>query len=131
MSGRIIFEGLTTQEPQAVNALAAYLNKPVENGVLDLGDVKLVRSSKGDCFYTVSKNGCSCKAGTYGRMCRHKKALASGKWATGGNGPALPEDRPKASSSVGKMLIDAYAFETLPGEIEYWQTKEAAAKAVV
>jgi hypothetical protein len=36
------------------HALAAYLNKPIEAGVLDFGEAKLVKSNKGDAFYTVT-----------------------------------------------------------------------------
>ena len=76
MSERILFEGvaLTTQEPQAVEALAAYLNKPVQDGVLDLGDVKLVKSNRGDAFYVVTATGCSCPSATYhGGPCKHQR----------------------------------------------------------
>ncbi len=42
----------------------------------------------------------------------------------GGFRPCLPEEEPKASSSpISKMLIDAYAPTTTPGEIEYWNQK--------
>ena len=77
MSGRILFEGVTlnTQEPQAVDALAAYLNKPVQDGVLDLGDIKLVKSNKGDSFYAVTAKSCSCPAAFYshGGPCKHQR----------------------------------------------------------
>lgn len=77
MAGRILFQGvaMTTQEPQAVEALAAYLNKPVQDGVLDLGDVKLVRSNRGDAFYVVSATGCSCPSAFYnhGGPCKHQR----------------------------------------------------------
>lgn len=82
MTGRILFEGvdLTTQEPQAVETLAAYVHKQISSdGVLDLGDVKLVRSSKGDCFYTVAATRCSCKGFTYRRTCKHIKVLGSSR----------------------------------------------------
>ena len=43
-----------TQRTDTVEALAAYLNKPIEGGVLDLGSLKLVKSNKGDAFYGVT-----------------------------------------------------------------------------
>jgi hypothetical protein len=77
MSERTIFEGgaKTTQESQAVEALAAYLNKPIQDGVLDLGNVKLVRSNRGDAFYVVSATGCSCPAAFYNHSgpCKHQR----------------------------------------------------------
>jgi len=64
-----------TQKPEAVEALAAYLNKPIEAGVLDLGSAKLVKSNKGDAFYTVTAKACSCPAMTYhpGMACKHQR----------------------------------------------------------
>ena len=34
---------------------------------------RLTLSSKKDCYYFTSEKGCTCKAGTYGRICRHRK----------------------------------------------------------
>jgi len=64
-----------TQKTEAVEALAAYLNKSIEAGVLDLGSAKLVKSNKGDAFYTVTAKTCSCPAAIYnpGRQCKHSK----------------------------------------------------------
>lgn len=62
MVGKIIFEmeSPKTQSVEAVESLAAYLNKPIEAGILNLGAVKLVKSNKGDVFYTVTAKACSC-----------------------------------------------------------------------
>ena len=77
MSGRILvqMQNLVTQKPEAVEALAAYLNKPIEAGVLDLGSATLVKSNKGDAFYTVTAKACSCPAMTYhpGMACKHQR----------------------------------------------------------
>ena len=77
MSGKILFNvsSPVTQKPEAVEALAAYLNKPIEAGVLDLGSAKLVKSNKGDAFYTVTAKACSCPAVTYhpGMACKHQR----------------------------------------------------------
>ena len=71
MSGRILvqMQNPVTQKPEAVEALAAYLNKPIEAGVLDLGSAKLVKSNKGDAFYTVTAKACSCPA----MACKHQR----------------------------------------------------------
>ena len=77
MSGRILvqMQNPVTQKPEAVEALAAYLNKPIEAGVLDLGSAKLVKSNKGDAFYTVTAKACSCPAAAYhsGMACKHQR----------------------------------------------------------
>jgi hypothetical protein len=107
MSGKILFNGASpvTQKTDAVEALAAYLNKSIEGGVLDLGSLKLVKSNKGDAFYGVTKTKCSCPSAAYrpGQSCKHQrkyfpqvaKPLATepgsirptGKWPGGFNGP--------------------------------------------
>jgi hypothetical protein len=38
-------------------------------------------------------------------------------------------DDPRSSSSVREMVIDAYATTVTPGEIAYWQNKQAAQEA--
>ena len=60
MSGKVLVQIQTpvTQKPEAVEALAAYLNKPIEAGVLDLGAAKLIKSNNGDAFYTVTAKAC-------------------------------------------------------------------------
>ena len=77
MSGRILvqMQNPVTQKTEAVEALAAYLNKSIEAGVLDLGSAKLVKSNKGDAFYTVTAKACSCPAMTYhpGMACKHQR----------------------------------------------------------
>lgn len=76
MSGRILVQMQTpvTQKPEAVEALAAYLNKTIEAGVLDLGAAKLVKSNKGDAFYTVTAKACSCPAAFYHHgPCKHQR----------------------------------------------------------
>jgi hypothetical protein len=97
-------ENPTTQRTDAVEALAAYLNKSIEGGVLDLGSLKLVKSNKGDAFYGVTATKCSCPSAAYrpGQFCKHQRAhfgakveqptetgsiRPTGKWPGGMNGP--------------------------------------------
>jgi hypothetical protein len=113
MSGKTIYETESpkTQTVVATEALAKYLNRTIEGGVLDLGAVKLVKSNKGDVFYTVTANACSCPSHTYrGGPCKHMRKHFSikpaqpqreesfrptSKWH-GHNGPVMPEEaRPK------------------------------------
>jgi len=68
-------ESPVTQRTDAVEALAAYLKKPIEGGVLDLGSLKLVKSNKGDAFYSVTARKCSCPAQTFSpaQPCKHRR----------------------------------------------------------
>ena len=94
MSGRILVRIQTpiTQKPESVEALAAYLNKPIEAGVLDLGAAKLVKSNKGDAFYTVTAKACSCPAATYhpDQPCKHQRKYFDAK----------PASRPTEAASI-------------------------------
>jgi hypothetical protein len=106
MSARTLVqtENPTTQRTDAVEALAAFLHKSIERGVLDLGSLKLVKSNKGDVFYGVTKTKSSCPSAAYrpGQSCKHQRKFfpqvakpvatepksirPTGKWAGGYNG---------------------------------------------
>ena len=77
MAGKTLvqIENPTTQRTDAVEALAAFLHKPIEGGVLDLGSLKLVKSNKGDAFYGVTAKKCSCPSSAYrpGAACKHQR----------------------------------------------------------
>jgi hypothetical protein len=51
-----------TQSIEAVVELLNCLGRPADPlpGIVDLGNVKLVRSNKGEVFYCVTAKGCSC-----------------------------------------------------------------------
>jgi len=110
MSGRTLvqIENPTTQRTDALEALAAFLHKPIEGGVLDLGSLKLVKSNKVDAFYGVTATKCSCPSAAYrpGQSCKHRRRYfaeqiakpaatvtaagsirPAGKWPGGTNGP--------------------------------------------
>ncbi|HWQ18238.1 MAG TPA: hypothetical protein VN455_00550 [Methanotrichaceae archaeon] len=77
MAGRILFEGAgpMSQETQAVEALSAYLNKPIVDGALNLGNVVLVQNSKQSGYYAVTAKDCSCPSKGYrpGHTCKHMR----------------------------------------------------------
>jgi hypothetical protein len=109
MAERILVESKNpiTQSPQAVEALASFTHKEIIGGVLDLGKVKLVKSSKGDAFYTTTAKDCSCPARAFhpGRPCKHMRRFNA--------------------VSHKEILIDAVIGETTDAEIAYWQNKKA------
>lgn len=109
MTGKTIFEieSPVTQSVEAVESLAAYLHKPIESGVLDLGRAKLILSNKKDCYYVTTEKACSCPSHVYRRgVCKHQRKhfglksapitreesiRPAGKWAGGHNGPVAVE----------------------------------------
>jgi hypothetical protein len=113
MAGKTIFEmeSPKTQSVEAVKALITFFNHGKEPAQLPdffrlTGEMVLVRSNRGDCFYVTTPTNCSCPARTYnpGKPCKHsrkyfpqpKKAAEAattdsikpaGKWPGGHNGP--------------------------------------------
>ena len=70
-----------TQTIESGKALAKFLGMKEElPEIIALANgARLVLSKKRDCYYFTSDKVCTCKAGTYGRICRHRKALESTK----------------------------------------------------
>jgi hypothetical protein len=128
-------ENPTTQRTDSVEALAAFLHKPIEGGVLDLGSLKLVKSNKGDAFYGVTANKCSCPSASYrpGVACKHQRKHFPEVKATikpttseplvkrGGFKPfdEMPGERVKASSL---SAIDCH--DTTPLDVAYHSINE-------
>jgi hypothetical protein len=93
MSGRIIIEstGPKTQTVAGVVELLKFLNRAYEPlpEVVDLSDgLKLSLSSRKDCYYTQYLDhgghswGCTCKAGSFNRPCRHVKRFYARRVST-------------------------------------------------
>ena len=133
-------ENPTTQRTDAVEALAAFLHRPIEGGVLDLGSLKLVKSNKGDAFYGVTATKCSCPAASYHHgPCKHqRKYFAEIKAATkatareplikrGGFKPfdELPGERAAKASSLS--AIDCH--DTTEQDVAYHSIREDKAEA--
>ena len=78
-----ILEGLSpvTQTIKSVRALAKFLGikEELPKTIALANGARLTLSSKKDCYYYTSDKGCTCKAGQYGRICRHRKALEGSK----------------------------------------------------
>jgi len=69
-----------TRPRKEVENLAQHLQLDFEDGVLDMGGVKLVLNGKQDAYYTVTKNACSCpdflfRQAVKGEFCKHQKLL--------------------------------------------------------
>ncbi len=75
MTGDLIPQMPVTQTIESGKALAKFLGLTEETPeIITLaGGARLVLSSKKDAYYMTTAKGCSCKAGQYGRMCKHRK----------------------------------------------------------
>jgi len=73
--------GPTTQTIDGGKALASFLGMKEElPEIIALANgARLVLSTKKDCYYMTTPQNCTCKTGTYGRICRHRKAMESTK----------------------------------------------------
>ncbi|VVB64833.1 Uncharacterised protein [uncultured archaeon] len=112
MSERNLLEGLvgpTTQTIDSVKALAKFLGMKEElPETITLAKIaRLTLSSKKDCYYYASDKGCTCKAGTYGRICRHIRDLCEAsreaQKATEPHGQSLGETLRQADANLSKM----------------------------
>ena len=105
MSGKIIFEGISsvTQTIESGKALAGFLGMKEElpEIIALVNGARLVLSTKRDCYYFTSEKGCTCKAGTYGRMCRHRKALEGSK--PHGHGQSMAQTLKEHDRNLHKM----------------------------
>jgi hypothetical protein len=70
-----------TQTIESGKALAKFLglSEELPETIALANGARLNLSSKKDCYYYTFEKGCTCKAGTYGRICRHRKAMESSK----------------------------------------------------
>ena len=82
MPGNLL-EGISpvTQTIDSVEALAQYLGmkEDLPETIALANGARLVLSTKRDCYYMTTPKSCSCRAGQFGRMCKHRKALDSSK----------------------------------------------------
>ena len=84
MSERNLLAGIvgpTTQTIESGKALAKFLglSEELPESIALANGARLTLSSKKDCYYMTTSKNCSCRAGQFGRMCRHRKALESSK----------------------------------------------------
>ena len=104
MSERSLLDGMvgpTTQTIDSGKALAKFLGMKEElPAIIPLANsARLTLSTKKDCYYYTSERGCTCKAGTYGRICRHRKALESSK----PHGQSLAQTLEEHDRNLSKM----------------------------
>jgi hypothetical protein len=100
-----LLEGISpvTQTIESGKALAGFLGikKELPETIALANGARLNLSSKKDCYYYTSEKGCTCKAGTYGRICRYRKALGSSK--PHGHGQSMAETLRQADANLSKM----------------------------
>jgi hypothetical protein len=82
MNGNLL-DGLNpvTQTTESGKALAKFLGMEEElpETITLANGARLTLSSKKDAYYYTTLQSCTCKAGQYGRTCRHRKALEISK----------------------------------------------------
>jgi len=118
---KILYQDLSpvTQTIDSGKALAQFLSLgedlpqviPLANGA------RLSLSSKKDCYYFTNSRGCSCRAGQFGRDCKHKKALlgeVSSPSSSSSSSPApslRASRRQEAGEAVAESRAQAQAYQ--------------------
>jgi hypothetical protein len=109
--GKVIFDGVgpKSQPIDAVKAMIEFFDhKPcarLPKVVMLANNTRLIRSSKGDCYYVATPKACSCPGFFHHKSCKHIKAVRD--------------------AVVKEHVMDLH--DTKPGEVEYWQEKELTA----
>jgi hypothetical protein len=146
MSERILYDGGIKSQPiDAVKTMIEFFDgEPCEKKpriVILANGWQLTKSSKGDCYYVTSARECSCPGFFYRQSCKHVKALLKESEDVGCQ--QLPQGTPedvvehtekapkpwapshqKSEKILPALLVDAFAFNTTEGEVDYWQKKE-------
>jgi hypothetical protein len=93
--------GPTTQTIDGGKALAKFLEMKEElpETIALANGARLTLSGKKDCYYYTSDKGCTCKAGQYGRICKHRKAVESSK----PHGQSLAQTLEEHDRNLSKM----------------------------
>ncbi|MCK9570998.1 hypothetical protein M0R72_18765 [Candidatus Pacearchaeota archaeon] len=79
MNGKTLIQSPVTQTIGSGKALAQYLG--IEEALPQIisltNGARLTLSTKKDCYYFTNAKGCSCRAGQFGKECKHKRELLS------------------------------------------------------
>jgi hypothetical protein len=121
MPGKILYQDQSpvTQTIDSGKALAQFLGLGEDlPQVINLANgARLSLSSKKDCYYFTNSRGCSCKAGQFGRDCKHKKALLGE--ASSSPAPYLGASRrEEARISVAQSRAQAQAYQARQRQLQ-------------
>jgi hypothetical protein len=141
MTGKTIIQGNlgVTQTIDSGKALAQFLGlKESLPQVISLANgARLSLSAKKDCYYFTNSRGCSCRAGQFGRDCKHKKALQEGASLSPSEplslSPSLPAShssrQEKARASVAQSRTQAQAYQARQRQLRA-QVKEISSQVM-
>jgi hypothetical protein len=124
---RILYQDQSpvTQTIDSGKALAQYLSLGEDlPQVINLANgARLSLSSKRDCYYFTNSRGCSCRAGQFGRDCKHKKALlgeASSSSSLSSSPAPSPQAvrREEARISVAQSRAQAQAYQARQRQLQ-------------
>jgi len=111
---KILFQNQSpvTQTINSGKALAQFLGlEEALPQVISLANgARLSLSSKRDCYYFTNSRSCSCRAGQYGRDCKHKKALLEGASPSPAPSPQASR-RKEARISVAQSKAQAREYQ--------------------
>jgi hypothetical protein len=102
MAGKLIPSIPVTQTIDSGKALAKFLGLAEETpGIISLANgARLVLSSKRDCYYVATAKSCSCRAGQFGKVCKHRRPLLGAEKSAA----ELYQEKQRARRAAAKTL---------------------------
>jgi len=140
-----------TQTIDSGKALAQFLGlEEALPQVISLANgARLSLSAKRDCYYYTNSRSCSCRAGLYGKICKHRKALQEGGSLSPSSSPEVsflfpsevrslssslplresPSRQEKARASVAQSRAQAQAYQARQRQLRA-QVKEISSQVM-
>ena len=102
MAGNLIPEMPVTQTIESGKALAKFLGMAEETPeIISLANgARLVLSGKRDCYYVATPQSCSCRAGQFGKVCKHRRPLLKPEKSAA----ELYQEKQRARKALAKTL---------------------------
>lgn len=129
MAGKVLIQGNqgTTQTIDSVKALAQFLGlEEALPQVISLANgARLSLSAKRDCYYYTNSRSCSCRAGLYGKICKHRKALQEGDSLS----PSSSLEVSSLSPSEPLSLSSSLPLREAPSRLEQSKASVAQSRA--
>ena len=141
MAGKVLLQGNlgTTQRIDSVKALAQFLGLgDALPPVINLANgAQLTLSSKKDCYYFTNSRSCSCRAGLYWKICKHRRSLQEGASLSPSEASSLAPSIPvshssrqeEAKASVTQSRAQAQAYQARQRQLKA-QVKEISSQVM-
>jgi hypothetical protein len=129
MAGKVFVQGNlgVTQTIDSGKALAHFLGlEEALPQVISLANgARLSLSSKRDCYYFTNSRSCSCRAGLYGKICKHRRSLLEGSFFS----PSASSKLEESKASVAQSRAQAREYQARQRQLKA-QVKEISSQVM-